>query len=146
MSLEQKVNYQLNKVSGVKKVIKRVYQRTMYAISPKIKRVGDIVSISPDDASHEYFFGYYDKFPWDVTDRYMLCMRVNDTWPDVSPKEEANIILINTSLPEDDENRVKKLAEQAHGMCSSPVCFSGWDLISTLASFSTITETASMCL
>lgn len=56
MSLEQKINYQLNKVPGVKKVIKRVYQQTMYALSPKIKSEGDIVRISPNDSAHEYFF------------------------------------------------------------------------------------------
>ena len=111
MSLEQKINYQLNKVPGVKKVIKRVYQRTMYAISLKIKSEGDIARISPDDASHEYFFGYYDKSPWDATDRYMLCMRAKDTWSDVSPKEKADIILIDTSLSENDNGRVKKIAE-----------------------------------
>lgn len=111
MSLEQKINYQLNKIPGVKKVIKRVYQRTMYAISPKIKSEGNIVRISPDDPTHEYFFGYYDKSPWDITDRYMLCMRANDTWSDVSPKEKADILLIDTSLPENDKNRVKKIAE-----------------------------------
>ena len=111
MSLEQKINYQLNKIPGVKKVIKRVYQRTMYAISPKIKSEGNITRISPDDASHEYFFGYYDKSPWDITDRYMLCMRANDTWSDVSPKEKADILLIDSFLQETDKNRVKKIAE-----------------------------------
>ena len=111
MSLEQKINYQLNKIPGVKKVIKRVYQRTMYTISPKIKSEGDIVRISPDDKAHEYFFGYYDKSPWDASDRYMLCMRANDTWSDVSPREKADILLIDTSLPESDKNRVKKIAE-----------------------------------
>ncbi len=111
MSLEQKINYQLNKVPGVKKVIKRVYQRTMYAISPKIKSEGNITRISPDDPNHEYFFGYYDKSPWDATDRYMLCMRARDTWSDVSPREKADIILIDTALPENDKNRVKKIAE-----------------------------------
>ena len=111
MSLEQKINYQLNKVPGVKKAIKRVYQRTMYAISPKIQSEGNIVRISPDDSAHEYFFGYYDKSPWDASDRYMLCMRAKDTWSDVSPKEKADIILIDTSLPEDDANRVRKIAE-----------------------------------
>lgn len=111
MSLEQKINYQLNKVPGVKKIIKRVYQRTMYAISPKIKCEGDIVRISPCDSAHEYFFGYYDKSPWDITDRYMLCMKANDTWSDVSPKENADILLIDTALPEHDAGRVKKIAE-----------------------------------
>lgn len=111
MSFEQKINYQLNKYPSLKKVIKRLYQRTMYTISPKIKSQGDIIRISPEDSNHEYFFGYYDKSPWDITDRYMLCMRANDTWSDVSPKEKADILLIDTSLPEDDDNRVKKIAE-----------------------------------
>ena len=111
MGIEQKINYQLNKYPGVKKVIKRVYQRTMYTISPKIKSEGNIVRISPDDNSHEYFFGYYDKSPWDASDRYMLCLRANNTWSDVSPKEKADILLIDTALPESDKNRVRKIAE-----------------------------------
>ena len=111
MSLEQKINYQLNKYPAVKKVIKRAYQRTMYAISPKIKSEGNITRISPDDKEHEYFFGYYDKSPWDITDRYMLCMKANDTWSDVSPKETADILLIDTEKKEDDKDRAKKIAE-----------------------------------
>lgn len=111
MSLEQKINYQLNKYPAVKKVIKGAYQRTMYAISPKIKSEGNITRISPDDKDHEYFFGYYDKSPWDITDRYMLCLRANNTWSDVSPKETADILLIDTQKNEDDKDRVKKIAE-----------------------------------
>ena len=107
MSLEQEINYQLNKFPAVKKVIKRVYQRSMYAISPKIKSEGNITRISPDDVNHEYFFGYYDKSPWDITDRYMLCMKANDTWSDVSPKEESEILLIDTQ----ESNKVKVLAK-----------------------------------
>ena len=93
MRLEQKINYHLNKYPAIKKVIKRTYQLGMYAISPKIKSEGNIQCVSPDDGK-EYFFGYYDKSPWDATQRYMLCMRANDTWSDVSPKESADIILI----------------------------------------------------
>lgn len=111
MSIEQKINYQLNKFPAIKKVIKRVYQRSMYAISPKIKSVGNITRISPDDANHEYFFGYYDKSSWDATDRYMLCMKANDTWSDVSPREEAEILLIDTKKSENDSERVKVLAK-----------------------------------
>ena len=111
MSLEQKINYQLNKYPAVKKVIKRAYQRTMYAISPKTKSEGNIARISPDDKDHEYFFGYYDKSPWDVTDHYMLCLRANNTWSDVSPKETADILLIDTEKSENDKDRVKKIAE-----------------------------------
>ena len=68
MSIEQKVNYQLNKFPIIKKVVKRVYQLGMYAISKKIKSEGNIIRLSPNDCKHEYFFGYYDKSPWDKTD------------------------------------------------------------------------------
>ena len=111
MNIEQKINYQLNKHPAIKRIIKRIYQRTMYYISPKIKSEGNIIRISPNDSKHEYFFGYYDKSPWDKTDRYVLCMKANNTWSDVSPKENADILLIDTSLPENDEQRVRKIAD-----------------------------------
>ena len=111
MSLEQKINYQLNKYPIIKKAVKLVYQHGMYAISKKVKSEGKITRISPNDLTHEYFFGYYDKSPWDITDRYMLCMKATDTWSDVSPKESADIVLIDTKKTEDDPDRVKKIAE-----------------------------------
>lgn len=67
----------------------------MYAISPKIKSEGDIVRISPNDGM-EYFFGYYDKSPWDASDRYMLCLRAKDTYSSVAPNEVAEIVLFDT--------------------------------------------------
>jgi len=111
MSLESAINYQLNKHPRIKKGIKRLYQKTMYTISPKIKKEGDIVRVSPNDPDHEYFFGYYDKSPWDATNRYMLCLRAKNTWSDVSPKEKADILIIDTQLDEKDPLRVKKIAE-----------------------------------
>ncbi len=111
MGIEQKVNYQLNKYPTVKKAVKRAYQLSVYAVSKKIKSEGNITRISPDDASQEYFFGYYDKSPWDITDRYMLCLRANDTWSDASPREKADILLIDTEKSEGDLNRVRKIAE-----------------------------------
>ena len=106
MSIEQKVNYQLNKYPGVKKIIKRGYQLTMYAISPKIKSEGNIRCVSPNDGK-EYFFGYYDKSPWDATGRYMLCMRAKDTWSEPDPIGEAEILLIDTK----DGNSFRVLAK-----------------------------------
>ena len=107
MNLEQKINYQLNKYPFIKKKIKRIYQRIMYFLSSKIKSEGDITRISPNDKKNEYFFGYYDKSPWDITDRYMLCLKAKDTWSDVSPKEKADILLIDTKK----EGRIRKLGE-----------------------------------
>lgn len=105
-SLENTINQYLNRMPGMKKVIKRIYQRGMYAISPKIKSEGNIVRVSPNDGK-EYFFGYYDKSPWDASGRYMLCMQADDTWSDVSPKRAAKIILIDT----EQGNKTKCIAE-----------------------------------
>jgi len=102
--IENKANTFLQKYPIVKKSIKRVYQLGMYAISPKLKSEGNIERISPDDGM-EYFFGYYDKSPWDATDRYMLCLRAKDTTKSVAPKEPAEIVLFDT----EDNNSYKIL-------------------------------------
>ena len=109
MGLEQKINYIFNRMPAIKKGIKRVYQLSAYAISPKIKSEGNITRISPNDGK-EYFFGYYDKSPWDASGRYMLCMCAEDTWSNVSPKEPADILLIDLQKSESDTQRVRKLA------------------------------------
>ena len=96
MSLEQSINYQLNKYPRVKKYIKRGYQLTMYALSKKINSEGNIMRVSPDDSNSEYFFGYYDKSSWDTSGWYMLCMRAKDTWSEPDPIGEAEILLIDS--------------------------------------------------
>lgn len=105
MSIEQTINYQLNKYPWVKKGVKRCYQLAMYAISPKKKSEGNIVRISPNDGA-DYFFGYYDKSPWDATGRFMLCMKAKDTWSVPDPLEVADILLIDTQ----NGNSVRKVA------------------------------------
>lgn len=109
MSLEQTINQQLNKYPGIKRGIKRAYQRVNYVISSKKDHEGDVIRVSPDDNA-EYFFGYYDKSPEDATGRYVLCLKADDTWSDVAPKTPAQILLIDTSLPVDDHKRVRVLA------------------------------------
>ena len=106
MNLEQSVAHVLNLYApGLKIVVKRLYQVGMYIISPKIKCEGDVKRVSPDDGK-EYFFGYYDKSPWDASGRYMLSMRANNTWSDVSPREIAEIVIIDTQ-----DGSFKKIAE-----------------------------------
>lgn len=75
MNIEQTINYQLNKFPVIKKIIKRLYQIVMYGLSKKIKSEGEIMRVSPND-EYEYFFGYYDKSPWDISNRYILCLKV----------------------------------------------------------------------
>ena len=125
MSIEQSINYQLNKYPGIKKYIKRGYQRVMYAISPKIKSEGDIVRVSPNDLNNEYFFGYYDKSPWDVSGRYMLCMRAKDTWSEPDPLGEAEILLFNLTLDVDDKDYCRVLAK-THTWNVQQGCMAQW--------------------
>ena len=120
MSIEQKINYQLNKYPRIKKFIKRGYQLAMYAISPRIKSEGNIHCVSPSDGM-EYFFGYYDKSPWDATGRYMLCMRAKDAWSEPDPHSEADIILIDTQ----EGNSFRKLAT-THTWNVQQGCMAQW--------------------
>ncbi|MFI3096998.1 hypothetical protein [Streptococcus suis] len=95
MGIEQVINQKLNKYPVIKKTLKRVYQLGMYHLSPKINSTGDIVRVSPDDG-FEYFFGYYDKCPWDETDRYILSLKVKETYKEVAPRTVAKIVIIDT--------------------------------------------------
>lgn len=110
MGLEQKINYFLNRFPKLKKGLKRCYQRFSYAFSKKIKSEGNIISVTPNDGK-EYFFGYYDKSPWNKTEKYMVCLRADNTWSDVSPKQPADIILIDLTKGISDNNRIRKIAE-----------------------------------
>lgn len=95
MNLESNINDILNRFPHIKVIIKRIYQYVMYSISPKVLYEGEFKKVSPNDGM-EYFFGYYDKSPWDATDRYMLCIRAIDTTKSVAPSEPAEIILFDT--------------------------------------------------
>ena len=109
MGLEQTINQQLNKYPGIKKGIKRAYQRINYTLGSKKNHEGDVIRISPNETA-EFFFGYYDKSPEDATGRYVLCLKAQDTWSDVAPASPAQILLIDTSLPIEDPKRVRVLA------------------------------------
>lgn len=121
MSIEQKINYQLNKYPVIKKVIKRAYQLGCYAVSKKVKSEGNIVRISPNDKKYEYFFGYYDKSPWDTTGRYMICMRAKDTWSVPDPLGTSDILLVDTI----DNNSVRKIAT-THTWNVQQGCMAQW--------------------
>lgn len=123
-SLEQKINYQLNKVPGIKKYIKRGYQLACYAASKKITVEGDVKRVSPNDKS-EFFFGYYDKSPWDATGRYMLCMKAKDTWSEPDPVGEAEILLFDLNLSPGDKDYCKKLAT-THTWNVQQGCMAQW--------------------
>lgn len=125
MGIEQKINYQLNKYPAVKKYIRRVYQLGCYAVSSKIKSEGNIVRVSPNDPNHEYFFGYYDKSPWDASMRYMICMRAKDTWSNPDPIGKADICLLNLNFDSNNERYCKRIAT-THTWNVQQGCMAQW--------------------
>jgi hypothetical protein len=69
----------------------------MYALShPKIKMEGPIRRVSPDDG-FEYFFGYYDKSPWNADEQVMLCLKAANTTKSVAPATPAEIIALDVA-------------------------------------------------
>lgn len=76
IELEQAGKRMFEQFPVIKRSAKRVYQLASVATSnEKVKSEGDVIRVSPDDG-YEYFYGYYDKSPWDATDRYMICIKV----------------------------------------------------------------------
>lgn len=120
MGLEQKVNSILMSHPGLKKIIKRSYQKINVLINRPKKVDGNIVCISPED-DYDYFFGYYDKSPWDANNRYMLCMKAKDTSKEVAPNEKLEILLIDT----ENNNKVEKIAE-SHAWNVQQGCMAQW--------------------
>lgn len=96
VELEQAGKRIFEQFPAIKRSAKRVYQLASVATSEeKIKSEGDVVRVSPDDG-YEYFYGYYDKSPWDASDRYMICIKVKQTYKSVAPKEPGIVGMIDT--------------------------------------------------
>lgn len=95
MTLEKRINEFLQRYPKAKKILKRIYQKANVLIFTSSKCRGEIIKVSPDDKNHDYFFGYYDKSPIDITNRFVLCLRASDTSKNPAPDESAAIILID---------------------------------------------------
>ncbi len=96
IELEQAGKRMFEQFPVIKRSAKRVYQLTSVATSnEKVKSEGDVIRVSPDDG-YEYFYGYYDKSPWDATDRYMICIKVKQAYKSVAPKEPGIVGVIDT--------------------------------------------------
>lgn len=121
MSLKSSLKLLLNRFPFLSRVIGYLYMHISYAFSNKIKSEGNINRLSPDDKNHEYFFGYYDKSPWDASGRYVICMRAKDTWSQPDPLEPADIILIDTR----NNNTSKKIAT-THTWNVQQGCMAQW--------------------
>ncbi len=93
--IEGRVKRLLEPFPFVKRIGKRTYQYVGYALSGnKLKSEGELVRLTPDDGL-EYFFGYYDKCPWDRDDNRLLALRVRQTTKSPAPKEPGELVLID---------------------------------------------------
>lgn len=117
---EQSINGFLQRYPQIKQGVKRVYQLGMYAISPKLKCEGSLTCVSPKD-EQEYFFGYYDKCPWDISGRYILCNRVKNAYTKPDSDEEADLLLIDTQ----ENYQVRKIG-QTHSWNVQQGCMLQW--------------------
>lgn len=96
VKIEKIGKYALEQFPLLKKTAKRVYQLSSYFLtSDKITAEGNLIRVSPND-SYEYFYGYYDKSPWDSTNRYMIALRVKQSYKNVAPKDPGTVVVIDT--------------------------------------------------
>lgn len=87
----------LEQFPPVKRAAKRIYQGlSVAAAKERLNAEGELIRVSPDDG-YEYFYGYYDKSPWDTEDRFLLALRVRQAWRSVAPKEPGTVCLIDTA-------------------------------------------------
>lgn len=105
----------------IKHSAKRLYHLVSYALSTEIfKSEGNVNRITPDDG-FEYFYGYYDKSPWDSTGRYMIAIKVKQAYKNVAPKEPGDVILIDTH----NENKIIKICT-SHSWNVQQGCMAQW--------------------
>lgn len=121
VEIEQAGKQMFEQFPIIKRSAKRAYQLVSVAISnEKIKSEGDVVRMSPDDG-FEYFYGYYDKSPWDASDRYMICIKVKQAYKSVAPKEPGVVGVIDTH----DGNKFKKIGI-THSWNVQQSCMAQW--------------------
>ena len=120
MSIESRVHGLLANSPILKKIIKRAYQFTSVVIFRPKKSEGKIKRVTPKD-EYEYLFGYYDKSPWDSSNKKILCLRVKNASKEVAPKEAAEIVLIDT-----ENNNLPRVIAETRTWNVQQGCMLGW--------------------
>lgn len=105
----------------IKHSAKRIYHFVSYVLSSeKFKAEGNVVRVSPQDG-FEYYYGYYDKSPWDASNRYMIAIKVRQAYKSVAPKEPGEVVLIDTL----NNNKVTKVGI-THSWNVQQSCMAQW--------------------
>lgn len=104
-----------------RRFFKKIYQLGMYIMSHEnIKSEEDIERISPKD-DYEYFYGYYDKSPWDINDRYMIALRVKNAHKKPDSTEKSEIVVFDTN-----ENNSMEIIGSTHCWNTQQGCMAQW--------------------
>lgn len=120
VALEAKGKKIFAKFPKTRRVCKGIYQRISFVLSKdKIKSEGNLIRISPNDA--EYFFGYYDKSPWDISDRYMIALKVKNAHKVPDSIEEGEIVVFDTK-----NNNEIEVIGKTHCWNSQQGCMAQW--------------------
>ena len=121
VEIEEKGKKIFAKFPKVRRVLKRIYQRISYTLSKtKIKADGNIINISPKDG-YEYFYGYYDKSPWDINDRYIIALKVKNAHKVPDSTEEAKVVVFDTY----NKNKVEEIGT-THTWNTQQGCMAQW--------------------
>lgn len=120
-SIEEKGRKIFSKFPKTRRFLKKIYQISMYLISPKkIKCEGNVMRISPMDDC-EYFFGYYDKSPWDMDDRYMISLQVKNAHKVPDSTDVAKVVVFDT----ENDNQMLEIGT-THCWNSQQGCMAQW--------------------
>lgn len=77
-------------------MVKRIYQLSSFALDrDHLKVEGKLCRVTPVN-EYEYFYGYYDKSPWDASDRYIIATKVLNATESPAPKKSGSVVLIDT--------------------------------------------------
>ena len=121
VKLEEKGKKIFAKFPKVRRFCKGIYQRVSYILShEKTKSEGKLERISPKD-DYEYFYGYYDKSPWDKNDRYIIALKVKKANKVPDSVEEANIVVFDTK----NNNKVYEIGK-THCWNTQQGCMAQW--------------------
>lgn len=105
----------------IKHSVKRIYHLVSYALSSeKFKSEGNVIRVTPDDG-FEYYYGYYDKSPWDAMGRYLVAIKVKQTYKSVAPKEPGEVVLVDTQ----DGNKLLRVGT-THSWNVQQGCMAQW--------------------
>lgn len=88
-------------------------------LSRKTTSLCPVERISPRNA--HYFFGYYDKCPWDTTGRYMLCLKTPFARRMPRQGEAASICVIDL----ENDNQMREIARTT-AWCWQQGCMLQW--------------------